>query len=127
MSFNIRLKALRKEGGMTLEEAAGELGVSITTLSGWEQGYRRPNIESMVKLAHLYQTSSDYILGLTENREPQPISMNAKDVLAQRGLHWDGMPLSDEELRTLRLLLEYVLNDRKEDVGGTREGKASNE
>jgi transcriptional regulator with XRE-family HTH domain len=127
MSFDVRLKALRKEYGMTLEDAAGILGVSITTLSGWEQGYRRPNIESMIKLATLYHTSSDYILGLTENREPKPLSMNAKEILAQKGLHWDGMPLTDEELRTMRALLEYMLNEKKEEQKKGKEGKASNE
>jgi len=127
MSFGVRLKELRKEHGMTLEEAAGKLGVSIPALSGWEQGHRRPNIEMMKQLTALYGTSADYILGLTEDREPKPLTMNAKEILMKKGLHWDGQPLSDEELRTMRVLLEYVLNEKKKEDANADDRKAQGE
>lgn len=109
--YRVRLKELRNERDLTLEEVAEVIGVSTSALSGWEHGYRKPNIDVMKKISSLYQTSVDYIIGLTDDKDPKPVTMNAKEFLMKKGLHWDGKHLSDEELRSMRAVLDYMIRE----------------
>lgn len=66
--FGYRLRELRRAKGMTQTQAAMRLGLSKTTISGYENNIKTPSLDVLVKLAILYGVSSDYILGL-ENRK----------------------------------------------------------
>jgi transcriptional regulator with XRE-family HTH domain len=65
-----RLQVLRKIRDLNQEKVADELSISIGTLSGYERGYRKPDAEMLKKLADYYDTSTDYILGRTNNPCP---------------------------------------------------------
>lgn len=59
-----RLKELRKDKhGMTQAEAAKRLGVALTTYASYEQGHRQPDPDMLAKIANLFHTSVDYIIG----------------------------------------------------------------
>lgn len=58
-----QLKEVRKSRGLTQEQVAEALRVSVGTISGYERGYRRPDPDMIVQLADLYDVSTDYILG----------------------------------------------------------------
>ena len=70
--FSERLKASRKEVGLTQVELAKILKVSNGTIGMWETGKREPKLETMVHLSNTLNTSVDYLLGLSENASPQP-------------------------------------------------------
>lgn len=55
----------RVNAGIRAENAASELGVSITTLFSWERGDTKPNGDNICVMARLYKTSADYLLGMT--------------------------------------------------------------
>lgn len=55
------LKALRVNCGLTLEEASQKLGISIYTLSSYENGKTYPNIPIIQKMIKLYHTEFDRI------------------------------------------------------------------
>lgn len=57
-----RLKAIRKHAGITQEEAADALGVSIGTYRNWEQGRVVMNGEQLIAAAMMFDTTVDYIL-----------------------------------------------------------------
>lgn len=59
-----RYRDARKVAGVKPEIAAASLGVSITTLYSWERGDTAPSAGSIVAMAKLYRTSTDYLLGL---------------------------------------------------------------
>ena len=67
--FGIRLKELRKRRHMKQAYVAKILDVHEGTISAYENNTRTPSVEILVKLAVLYNTSADYILGL-EKRDP---------------------------------------------------------
>ena len=46
-TFDIRLKELRKGKGITQEQLAKDLGVNNTTISIWERGVRKPDINTI--------------------------------------------------------------------------------
>ncbi|TJY43445.1 helix-turn-helix transcriptional regulator [Cohnella pontilimi] len=111
--FAARLKQLRKKRGLTMQELADYVGVAKSTYAGYESGYRQPTIESIQTISRKLRTSADYLLGLTDDPQPpvQP-NHNAKEYLNYEQLHWDGVPLQQEDLALIRSLLERLLRDR---------------
>ena len=72
ISVQERLKDLRVEKGLKLEELAEQTGISKSALGSYENDegrYKEINHGSLLKLADFYQVSVDYLLGLTDNRE----------------------------------------------------------
>ncbi|MDD7398618.1 MAG: helix-turn-helix transcriptional regulator [Firmicutes bacterium] len=62
--MNLRLKQLREEFGYTQSYVADYLHVKQNTYSQYENGKRELPLSALILLAKLYQTSTDYILGL---------------------------------------------------------------
>ena len=72
ISVQERLKDLRVEQGLNLEELAQKTGISKSALGSYENDndeYKEINHGSLSKLADFYQVSVDYLLGLTNNRK----------------------------------------------------------
>lgn len=51
MKLNLIIKKLRKEKGLTQEQLAEELGVSVMTMRRWEWGQASPNAKLLANLA----------------------------------------------------------------------------
>ncbi|MBE6706075.1 MAG: helix-turn-helix transcriptional regulator [Ruminococcaceae bacterium] len=66
----MRIKDLREDRDLTQKELAEYLHVKQNTYSQYENGHRQIPIELLVALAKYYNTSTDYILGLTQNPLP---------------------------------------------------------
>lgn len=64
------LKELRKDKGLTQEDVAQYFGISHSMYSLYETGKRRMSIEMLCKLADILETSTDYILGRTDDPNP---------------------------------------------------------
>ena len=60
-----KLKNLRIEHGLSQEKLAEQLMVSRQAVSKWENGETLPDMENMIALAKLYNTSLDELVGLT--------------------------------------------------------------
>lgn len=65
--FGLRLKSLREKRNLSQSDVAARLEVTRSTISGYECNTITPSVEQLVKLALLYNTSLDYMMGL-ENR-----------------------------------------------------------
>ena len=63
-----RLKSLRKEIKMSQSDIGEFLGIMQTVYSRYERGAGTIPIEHLLKLADLYNVSTDYILGRTNLR-----------------------------------------------------------
>jgi transcriptional regulator with XRE-family HTH domain len=60
-----RLKKRREIIGLTQAELAKKLGVSAPTIGMYEQGRRDPDTNTLKEIAIILETSTDYLLGLT--------------------------------------------------------------
>ena len=67
-----RLKDLRERKDKSKKQIAEYLGISQQHYSLYELNKRLIPVDILVKLAYLYDTSTDYILGLTNIKEPYP-------------------------------------------------------
>lgn len=70
----MRLKEIREDRDITQAELANYLCVKQNTYSQYENGQRQIPLELLIKLARYYNTSTDYILGLTDEKVPCPAS-----------------------------------------------------
>lgn len=68
----MRLKDLRKAKGISQDQAANALGISLRAYQNYEYGQREPNIEMIFKLADFYGVSTDYLLG-RDTGEPETL------------------------------------------------------
>lgn len=65
--FSKRLKSLRQESGFTQQEVADKISINRGSYSNWENGKREPTLENVVKLAKLFKTTTDFLLGVTDD------------------------------------------------------------
>ena len=70
----MRLRDLREDSDLTQKALAEHLHIRQNTYSQYENGQRQVPIEILVRLAAYYDTSTDYILGITNERKPYPRS-----------------------------------------------------
>lgn len=62
MSIGDKVKALRKQHRFSQQELAEQLNVHQTAVSQWETGRTVPDHDAVVKIAKLFNVSTDYIL-----------------------------------------------------------------
>lgn len=63
--FFKRLRDLREDMDLTQNDISKLLNISQTVYSRYERGYQTIPVEHLLKLSEFYNTSIDYILGLT--------------------------------------------------------------
>ena len=72
MDMYARIRALREDADLKQKELAAMLNLHQTTYSDYELGRLNVPAPVLIQLAGFYHTSVDYILGLTNGREPYP-------------------------------------------------------
>lgn len=63
-----RLKALRMEKDLTLDEIQNQTGIKRGTYSNYENGITEPKIDTWQKLADFFEVPTEYLMGLTNDR-----------------------------------------------------------
>nr|DAU44076.1 MAG TPA: repressor protein [Caudoviricetes sp.] len=106
--FPERLKGIIGERDVTLRELVKRIGVSLGILSDWQNGNKKPKVESVIKLATYFNVSTDYLLGLTDVRSVDDsvqavarktgLSENAIDILSK---------MSQSDIDKLSKLIEF--------------------
>ena len=66
----MRIRELREDNDLTQKEIAEYLHIKQNTYSQYENGQRQLPIDCLIALAEQYHTSTDYILGLTDEKKP---------------------------------------------------------
>ncbi|AAY52819.1 gp33 [Listeria phage A500] len=97
--FGNRLKQLRKNTNKTQEDISKILGISRGAYSHIENGRNEPDMETIVKLANIFEVSTDYLLGKSNN--------GLVDTIAA---HIDA-DASEEDIKEI---LAYIDEKRKE-------------
>ena len=105
VSINERIKDLRVEKGLNLNELSAETGLPASTLSDYEQDYATVPHTSVITLADYFGVSTDFLLGMTdvrlsENKEISDLHLSDKAI----------EKLKDERINA-RLLSEIIEND----------------
>ena len=67
--FSKRIKAEREQNNISVKEMAGLLKISPRTYYSYEktnQNSREPDLATLVQIAKILETTTDYLLGLTD-------------------------------------------------------------
>ena len=68
----MRLRDLREDRDITQSQLAKILHVKQNTYSQYENGQRQVPVDVLVSLAYYYDTSIDYIVGITDIKDSYP-------------------------------------------------------
>lgn len=83
-----KLRNLRKDFNISQVDLAAKLGVTKQCVSNWENDNILPSIEMLVKIAQYFNTSTDFLLGLNNDKT------------------LDVSELSDEEITHIKLFIK---------------------
>lgn len=64
-----RLKQLRDEFGFDQKEMGKKLNITSSAYGYYEQGRNEPPLETLVKIAEIFNVTTDYLLGRSDIRE----------------------------------------------------------
>lgn len=70
--LQLRIRDLREDNDMSQSEMAGLLHCSQQTYSRYESHTTEIPLEALIFLAEYYNTSVDYLLGITKEKKPYP-------------------------------------------------------
>lgn len=99
-TFAQRLKALRKEAGLTQKEIAEQLGIKQPTYAQWENGRVKPKAETLEKFSNFFNVSTDYLLGHTDIKTT-PSDTDLLTLLNTESASFDGKPLTEHNKEIL--------------------------
>lgn len=69
-SLGERIRQLREESEMTGEQLGKKLNVSKQSISKWENDTSNPDIDTIRKIASIFNTTVDYLSGNSDIRNP---------------------------------------------------------
>jgi len=74
-----RLIGLREQLGINKAEAARKLNMSAMGYGRYENGHREPSFQTVCFIASAFNTTSDYLYGLTEDPSPSTITISSSE------------------------------------------------
>ncbi|KPC75514.1 helix-turn-helix domain-containing protein [Laceyella sacchari] len=119
--FNERLIALRKAKKLSQYELADQLNFTRGQIANYEQGKRKPDIDTLKKIATFFNVSLDYLTG-GDHIPTHENNPDLKTILANETAHWNGKPLTPKQ-RELALELLTTVFERVESDDTTEEVK----
>lgn len=102
MSFGYRLKQLRTAKKMTQTELGQFLNVTKSSISGYENGTRFPDQESLIKIAEVFGVTTDYLLG-KDQKKASELSSEQLTIAA----HIDD-DVSEDEMKEILSFIDYI-------------------
>lgn len=95
VDFGNKLKQLRLQAGLTQKQLAERVKVTKSVISYYELQERYPSPEMLIKLANIFNVSTDFLLGMEK----------------QQTLDISG--LDDEDIRLLQHTISVLRNKNK--------------
>lgn len=96
MQLGIKIKKMREAMRLTQQELGQRIGVDKSLVSFWEKGERTPSLDLLIKIASVFHTTTDYLLGLS--------SRNMIDVT---GIPEEGVEILRMTVNMLKTNLQY--------------------
>ena len=81
-----RLRDLRKAHGLTQKQVADRVWVSKAMISSYELSSRTPSYEVLIKLSKLFGVSTDYLLGIKNEKTLDVSSLSDRQISLLRDI-----------------------------------------
>lgn len=109
-----RLRAIRKEHGLTQQNIADVLGVDRTTYTVYEGGSITPSPATLVKLSQIYNVTVGYLIGVEENH-PE-LRKIPEEKQREKLLSSDPISLLKKEEKELLLYFRVISDEEKRKI-----------
>ena len=107
--FSETLRRLRHERHLTQYDMAKALNISRVAYTNYELGNREPDFNTMLSIANILNTTVDYLLGSSNNKDKVDYSDTTLAIpYKYEHMIKDIMTLSPESLEDLRKYLELL-------------------
>jgi len=106
MTISERIIEVRKGEGLNQVEFSKKLGLTKQTVSNYETGARQPGLDIILKIADIFNISTDYLLGKSDYKtfEAQKLSSSDSNIFYKDTLN--SLNLWNEiDKKTLNILL----------------------
>ncbi len=112
MNLNERLKACREKKGYTQTFISEKLDVNKATLSSYESGRRKPDYETLTKLADIYEVSIDYLLGRAMH---QKLTVKETEEISKETNEWMTLinQLSEDNKELFKSTIQSFISKNK--------------
>lgn len=116
--FGPRVRDLRKEKQWSQTELANKLKVSQQTVASYEKGDKFPGQEILIKVAKVFNTSLDYLVGLSDVKErlteeelkfaSEQSEVDLMKIVETKRPTVNGVPVDDDHLEIIVGMLETI-------------------
>lgn len=104
-----RIKYLREKKNLSQKRLADSLGITNVQLSRYESGDRKPDPETILQIADYFETTTDYLLGKTNN----PHQNNEGLAFLDGTISEDEIEYLEKSLKEFRELKAKFLRDKE--------------
>ncbi|MED3564186.1 helix-turn-helix transcriptional regulator [Bacillus xiapuensis] len=112
--FAIRFKELRMKNNLSMQAMGEKLGLGKSIIAAYESGEKKPKLPRLAEIADIFNVSADYLLGITDEPFGKKQTRNLAILLSESSdFHYNGIPLSEPDLKLFNALLERILKDVK--------------
>jgi transcriptional regulator with XRE-family HTH domain len=110
-----RLRELRVEKRLTLQQLADELDITKTSLVKYERGEREPNIATLIKIANYFDCSIDWLL------ERVDLKVKFKDMLTHMKdtNYYESLKEYEKELEEVTDNIDHLIHSFRDVVMNT--------
>jgi len=84
VNFGDKLKALRISQKLTQQQLADRIGVAKSVVSYYESGDRYPSYDVLVRITHVFHTSTDYLLDIKKEKVIDVTGLSDEDIAVVR-------------------------------------------
>ena len=111
--FSTRVKELRENSGLSMDQLAKQLGVTKSRVNMWENNGTVPRMNVLVELAKFFNVTTDYLLG---NDNASNLSLdNARLRTLQRNLGKLNEADLEKAEEMLKAVFMEIFNDEDDD------------
>ncbi|UOQ47208.1 helix-turn-helix domain-containing protein [Gracilibacillus caseinilyticus] len=101
-----RIRKLRQDKKLTMKQLGEKFSLAESTISGYENGNRKPDMDLVIKLADFFEVSVDYLYGREE-----------KQLDHDNLFFFDMEGLTEEEINDIKRHIDYVKWKAKQERG----------
>lgn len=111
------IKRLLEQKGLNPRQMAIELGFKYTTVNDWVNAKSYPRIDKIEIMANFFNVSKSALVeeyNPASDKQADPFSDSEIELssIDERVLMFDGKPLTDDDRRAIRALIEIYINGK---------------
>ena len=107
------LKHLRKEKKYTQDYISNFLGISRGKYAKLENGFNSLDLENIVKLAKLYNTTVEELLLLSNDKDNKKLINNKElNTILKTGISYNGKTLTSTDIIALKAFLQGLTSSK---------------